>query len=124
LSRHHSLNPGNGFGSVPGNGLLREMRDVYNDASFVRYDGQVNRLVTDVYQTEVLKWHGFSGVNGFHAIKDVAIFPAEYFCPKSTVFGIVRITDNCHSIHHFEASGCEPEYRKKIGESQGYFENI
>jgi len=124
MGRHHSVAPGLGFGSAPGNELIKEMRDVYYDVSFINSDGRANRLNTDIYQTEVLRWHGFSGVNGFHAVKDAAIFPTEYFCPKSTVFGIVRITDNCHSIHHFEVSGCEQEYRKIIGESQGYFELI
>jgi len=121
LGLHHGVNTGLGFGSIPKHNLIKEMRDVYDDVSFIRNDGQYNRITCDFYQTEVLKWYGFSGGNNYHIIENTAIFPTEYFCPKNTGFGIMKITENCYSIHHFGMSGLEPHEVQIRKDSQSFF---
>ena len=124
LGLHHSINTGLGFGSSPKNKLIEEMMDVYNDVCFVNRDGTYNQNTCDFYQGEILRLNGFSGGNLFHIIRDSIIFPVEYFAPKNTGFGMMNISGNCYSIHHYEASHAEPNYRKRMKESQEYFKKI
>jgi hypothetical protein len=95
---------GLGFGSVRGNSLIREMRDVYNDVDFIKKDDNLNLQVCDYYQTEVLKRYGFFGGNKFHNIRDFIVFPVCFFSPMSSLFGILNLNRNAYSIHHFDTS--------------------
>jgi hypothetical protein len=104
LAQHYCINTGHGFGSIPQNNLIKEMRDLYDDVEFVFDDGTYNTISCDYYQTKVLKWNGFTGGNNFHVIRDAIIFPTEYLCPSNTGFGTIQITKNCYSIHHFDMS--------------------
>jgi len=103
LSNHNNVAAGLGFGARQGNPLLKYMKDVYDDVNFINKDGSMNTAACCYYQTEVLRWYGFTGGNKFHSIQDLGvIFPTEFFCPMSTSFGTIQVTDNCYSYHHYD----------------------
>ncbi len=104
LGQHNVVNTGHGFGAATGNQLIKEMRDEYEGIHFLKEDGSYRLATCDQYQTETLRRHGFTGGNRFSVVYDTVIFPTEFFSPKNTAFGIIRITDHCHSIHHFDNS--------------------
>ena len=124
MGNHTSINPGNGFGAAPGNELIKEMRDVYEDVSFINRDGSLNLVSTDYYQTEVLKRHGFTGGNKFSIVRNAAVFPTEFFSPMNTAFGIMQLTKNCYSIHHFDNTIFEPDVLKRRISDRQYMQSL
>ena len=55
--------PGLGFGAEPGNGILKQMRDLYHSFSFYSKDGTPSLVPSPVYATELLKACGLK-LNG------------------------------------------------------------
>jgi hypothetical protein len=55
--------------------------------------------------------------NNVQMLDGVTIYPTDYFAPKSNTTGELNITENTHSIHHYDASwvssGERSYYRKK-----------
>lgn len=93
------VNAGSGFGSVAGNELLLQMRDHYNDKTFINKDGTMNLLTCLHYQKEVLIEYGFIMNNKQQKINGNVLYPKEVFSPVG-VSGIYELlTDNTHSIH-------------------------
>ena len=45
-------------------------------------------------------------------VDGVRIYPEEYLCPKSERTGLTIITENTHSIHHFDASWYEKSWKE------------
>lgn len=99
---------GLGFGAEPGNELIRELRDYYDNISFINKNGSLNTIASPRLQTEVLKRHGYNGKNVVQKIEKAIIFPSEYFCPISLYTGKTEITKNTYSIHHFMGSWQSP----------------
>lgn len=94
------VNPGLGLGVAPGLGFIRELLDFYKAKEhFAVEDG----TVVD-YTTEVLKHHGLVNQHRLQKVADVTIYPADYFCPMDSTTGIITLTDNTVSIHHYSCS--------------------
>ena len=63
--------------------------------------------------TELLIVHGLKGNDG--TVQEVAgmkLYPTEYLCPKSERSGLTQKTKNTYSIHHFDASWFEKDWKK------------
>ena len=92
--------PGLGLGVKPGIGLLRELLDLYElREHFAIQDG----TVVD-YTTDILRKHGFKEEHSLQKIAGFTIYPADYFCPMDSTTGIITITKNTVSIHHYSCS--------------------
>lgn len=98
------VNGGLGFGAEKGNGLIKELRDMYDDISFYNDDSTLNLTPSPHYITECLKKHGLSQNNMKQIIENVMIFPSDYFAPKDYFTGEITLTVNTISIHQFSAS--------------------
>ncbi|MBP5406291.1 glycosyl transferase [bacterium] len=96
--------PGLGFGAIPKLPIIKELRDYYEQLSFVNEDGTLNKLAGPAYQTRYLLQKGLVLDNSFQEIDGLTIFPAEYFAPKEYFSGKINLTENTYSIHHFDAS--------------------
>lgn len=96
--------PGLGFGAIPKLPIIKELRDCYDELSFVKEDGTLNKIAGPVYQTNYLLKKGLVLNNSFQEIDGLSIFPAEYFAPKEYFSGKINLTKNTYSIHHFDAS--------------------
>lgn len=98
----HSLgvNPGLGFGAYPGLKVIRELLDFYERKDhFSVEDG----TVVD-YTTSILKNYGLVNEHREQKIADINIYPADYFCPMDSTTGLIAITPNTVSIHHYSCS--------------------
>ena len=84
--------------------IFKEMRDIYNNISFYNKDGSLNLQPSPAYNTEVLVKHGLQRNGMLQEVAGITIFPTDYFCPKPSQFGKVRITENTLTIHHYAAS--------------------
>ncbi len=111
------INLGQMFGSVKHNKLIKEIRDVYDNISFINQDGTYNLLPSPHYTTRPLLSKGLKRNNTLQLIDNVTIYPAEYFCPMYYGTRRVKVTKNTYSIHHFNASWYndkERKYYKKV----------
>lgn len=96
--------PGLGIGAERGNSVLSELLDYYSTLSFINSDGSLNQITIVKYTTEILQRHGLRIENSFQHIDGFTIYPSDYLCPMDSTSGIVTITNNTVSIHHYNCS--------------------
>ncbi|MCM1139378.1 MAG: glycosyl transferase [Muribaculum sp.] len=91
--------PGLGLGAPSGLDLYREILEHYHSKSYL------NETQTIVGNTTwILKKHGFANKNKKQNVAGVIIYPADVFCPMDSTTGIIDITQNTRTIHHYSAS--------------------
>ena len=120
------VNPGLGLGVNPGLGLLKELLDLYATLSFLNPDGTQNQKTIVEYTTELLCKYGLKNVPDIQQVADVWIYPHDYFNPLNANTGVLKITENTHSIHWFAKSWCDkrnPIIEKAIQLSHRWFGN-
>lgn len=94
------VNTGLGFGAQKGHWFIKENMDFYRKIDF-----DTNNIITCVkITTDLLKKYDFSFDNSKQVVKDISIFPTEYFCPMNYQTKELKITDNTYSIHHYDAT--------------------
>lgn len=98
------VNGGNIIAAEKGNSIIKEMFEIYDGVSFYNEDGSLNLLPSPKYNTEVLQKHGLVPNNTLQTVGGVTVFPNEYFCPKDFETGVITLTANTYTIHHFDAS--------------------
>ena len=109
------VNLGHGFAGEVGNPLLKEIMDSYETISFYNKDGSLNLTPSPILNSTVLEKYGFVMDNHYQSINDNVIYPGDYFDPKSFITGLLHLTKNTYSIHHYDASWFDEEkkFRKK-----------
>lgn len=107
------INTGLGFGAVPGNQMIKNIMNLYENTSFYNIDGSLNLKACTIYVTDYFKLYGYKKENIKQYINDVTIYPSEYFCPIDFDNGTFNITENTIGIHWYDASWF-PESDKKI----------
>lgn len=99
------VNCGQGFGAEVGNVFLENHMALYNKMLFKLEDGTYNRLASPHYTTDILEKEGLNRKqNMTQQLKNVIVFSDDYFCPKSFSTGLIKKTNNTHSIHQFDGS--------------------
>ena len=100
-------------GSVAGAPILKELRDYYNDKTFLKENGEMNLDVIDVYTDGVLVPKGLKHNDEMQTIDELKIYPSEYFGTIDFYadFETGR-TANTRSLHHYNASWISDERRK------------
>lgn len=93
------INPGLGIGAEKGNKIFGDIIEKYNGMSFNISDGTVVKHTTDV-----MKEHGFDGCNRLQTVGDITIYPDDVFCPMDSTTGLLHLTPNTISIHHYSCS--------------------
>lgn len=103
---NHSLAvaPGLGLGVKPGLGLYKEILESYEKTHFFNPDGSYNQTTVVRYTTDILLKHGLKQTKEIQQCDEVWIYPREYFCPKDFETGVITLTENTYTIHHFDAS--------------------
>jgi len=93
------------MGAEKGNPWAKRELDHYADLSFIMPNGAFNTKPNVQIITEHALTHGLIPNGKFQIVNDeLAIFPKDYFCPKSYVDGKIYLTDNTYTIHHFAGS--------------------
>lgn len=97
------------IGAEKGNKLVLELLNYYNDKSFINADGSLN-LTTNVKTiTDILVKHGLVLNNTCQTISGMTLYPNDFFCPKNYITGKITITNNTHTIHHYDGSWQTPK---------------
>ncbi|RGC79176.1 glycosyl transferase [Lachnospiraceae bacterium AM25-17] len=110
------VNPGLGIAAEAGLALYEEILDFYNKQRFLNQDGSLNMETVVVKTTQILQKYGLKNGNEIQKIKDINIYPKEYFNPKDSSTGKIEITQNTHSIHWYSMTWLskKQKLRKKI----------
>ena len=96
--------PGLGLAAAPGLNLYQNILENYRIRHFIRSDGSFDQK-TVVTFVEILVEYGFDIYDhSVQKVKDVSIYPADYFCPMDYLTGDLNITENTRSIHHYSAT--------------------
>lgn len=98
------LNAGLGLACPPKMEIYKEVLDSYENEGFIGPDGKMNLKTVVERVSDIFEQYGFKTQNKTQEIKGVKIYPAEYFCPMSQETGIITITENTYSIHHYASS--------------------
>lgn len=104
---------GLGFGSRPGNAIIKEMRDEYDKEEFIVEGGKLNLTASPYYQTKVLMRHGLKCNNQFQHVDGITIFPTEVLDPQGYSYGKIKLTDKSYSIHHYSESWVDTKQREE-----------
>lgn len=106
------VNGGIGFGAEAGNLVIKGLRDMYDELSFVDEKGELNLTPSPYYITDFLVEHGLKRNNQEQLIDDsLCVYPIEYFAAKDYETGKIVISENTFSIHQYSASWFSPKQK-------------
>lgn len=103
------LNTGLGFGAVPGVSLVKDLRDLYENISFLLPDGNFNLQSCPMYHTSFFKDIGIKPKTEIQTYEDIVLLPEEYLCPINQLTGLLQLSKNTFAIHSFSCSWFEKE---------------
>lgn len=105
-----------------GEKIFKEMLNAYEQESFKLDNGKLNLKTVVTRFTELLQKYGLKLNNTKQKIKNITVFPTEYFCPLDYETGKTNITINTYAIHLYNASW-KTEKEKKEQEKYRYYYN-
>ena len=105
------INPGLGLGAAQGLSIYKEILSFYAIHHFVSWTGHHNSNETVVeIVTRIIEKHKIRPIgDGVELCHDIYIYSPEYFSPKNYTTGVLSLTSNTISIHHYAASWVEKE---------------
>ena len=91
------VNPGLGMAVEPKLSVLKELLNLYDSkTSFTYGEGTIV-----YYTTEVLKKHGLVNEYCIQQVAGLTIYTDDYLCPMDSTTGLMHLTENTVSIHHY-----------------------
>ena len=99
-----AVNPGLGIAAEPDMKLFKEILDFYQDCHFLKEDGTYNLTTVVTYTSRILSAYGWKPENRIQNLNEMTIYPTEYFCPMDYNTGVVTLSEETRSIHHYVAS--------------------
>lgn len=108
------INFGLGFGAEAGNSVLAYLMESYTDLSFLKGDGTPNLVPSPILNTHSLSNIGLLQDNSLQSIDKFVFYPKDFFAAKDFATGIITITKNTFSIHHFDGSWVTDEDRAEL----------
>ncbi|AWZ44725.1 glycosyltransferase family 32 protein [Latilactobacillus sakei] len=100
----YSIATGLGFGAEINDEFILCNLSEYQDKHFINSDGTLNKIICVDITTHLLSLLKIKPSNKVQKVKEIKIYPREYFCPMRISSGKVVITKNTVSIHHYSAS--------------------
>jgi len=117
------------MGCRKGHALFDELLSDYNNRLFILSDGQYDTTTNVVTITDALVKKGLLLNGQKQTVAGLTVYPTEYFCPKNWKTGVLKLTEDTYTIHHFDGSWLTDEeknvrgiitlYRKKYGNRAG-----
>ena len=115
------VNPGNIFAGEKGCVLAKELLEFYSSCNFIKKNGELNLTpIPEIFSNILLKY-GLHLNNTYQELDVITVYPTEYFCPKDFHTGMVSITDNTYSIHHFDGSWVPQDEQKLNHEKWDFY---
>lgn len=111
-----NVNMGGCSGAVPHHPMIKQILDFRINERFIMEDGSHNFTTCGYYETMPLIQKGFRPDNTTQKIEGMTVFSSDYFQPYDYMSGETCITENTHSIHHFNGGWIDKKHlaeRKK-----------
>ncbi|MBO6179972.1 MAG: hypothetical protein J6O04_12430 [Selenomonadaceae bacterium] len=108
----YMVNTGHGFGAVKGNGLIKECKEIY-EAVKENDNIEWRKFYSPILTSNVLCRHGLNKNNRLQTIKNVTIFPNDYFDP---ILQLPR--KSTYSVHHYGSTWSIKEDMQGIWKNQ------
>lgn len=100
--------------------LFEEFLHTYDNACFIKPDGSYD-LTTNVTRiTNTCLKYGLNLDDTVQTVNGLTLFPHDYFCPKNYDTGVLTVTDNTYTIHHFNGSWLSDENKYELLLKQRY----
>jgi len=93
------------IGSEPHNLWVKNLLSYYTKKEFIMDSGELDITTNTTTITKYMLEMGLVQNNEYQEFYNlVVIYPSEFFSPKSHGTGVLNLTDNSFSIHHFAMS--------------------
>ena len=96
--------PGLGLGVEANHPFYKSMLSIYNEMAFLNADGSQKEGTVVTITSDVLYEEGMLPSEEIQQVFGIWIYPADYFCPLDSTTGILSVSENTVSIHHYDAS--------------------
>ena len=96
--------PGLGMGAPAGHAFYKEVLDYYQAKHFMSLKGRMTGTVVQIVSSILLKNNQEVNLYEINKLKDIYIYPNDYFCPMIALTLETTITENTRSIHHYTAT--------------------
>ncbi|WP_221688830.1 glycosyltransferase family 32 protein [Gordonibacter massiliensis (ex Traore et al. 2017)] len=93
--------------------LFKRLLDEYDERRFILPNGAFDTTPNTKYITNTCLDAGLVLNGRKQTIEGFALYPKDFFCPKSWHTGLIELTDNSYTIHHFSGSW-HPEDRQEV----------
>ena len=107
-----ALNTGLGLASPVASPILKEILKSYENDQFLNNDNSLNLTTVVTRVSNIFEKYGFTDESKIQNVAGFTIYPEEYFCPINPATGVMNITENTRTIHHYAATWTIP-LRKK-----------
>ena len=108
------VNFGLGFGAPKGNSIIGEIKEYYENKSFLLEDGTIDNTACPIIQTEIMRRHGLMCKGEFQIMDGMTVYPERVLCGMSPYsFRVEKAPLHTYMIHHFGGSWIEDEDRVK-----------
>jgi hypothetical protein len=97
------INPGLVFAGEKECSIAKELMDYYANYKINR-GSSLNFIPIPQILTKILLKYGLQQNNSRQNLGCITVYPTEYFCPKLFKTGILNVTANTYSIHHYKGS--------------------
>lgn len=101
LETETTVNTGLGFGADKNNWLIKKMLDDYSDKKFLLQDGTMDMTPCPIINSRIFKKEGFKLDGKYENLKNISIYPIDFFNPLNSATGKLDKTKNTHSIHWY-----------------------
>ncbi|RAW51261.1 glycosyltransferase family 32 protein [Faecalibacterium prausnitzii] len=102
------VNPGLGMAAYDHMTFCEKVVEYYEK---IHFDPNEHITVCD-HITKMFLEHGYKGNNEIETIDGFTLYPVDYFCPKDYLTGVLKLTENSHSIHLYSATWQNEKERK------------
>lgn len=113
VERAGELNAGLGIASPAAMEIFKEVLNSYADEHFINSDGSFNLKTVVTRVSDIFYKYGFVKENKIQDVAGVRVYPTEYFCPKNYKTGVLKISENSYTIHHYDGSWFD-DWRHKV----------
>ncbi len=104
---HNEVNvaPGLGIGCYAKHSIYKKVLDWYENNHYATWTGQYSGNIVGIV-TNILLEEGMKKdiQNNYYKCGDIFIYPSEFFCPMNYYTGVIQMTSNTRTIHHYSAT--------------------
>lgn len=93
------------IGAETDNPWISYLLTYYDNRCFISHHGRCDTTTNvEIITRMTAEKYGLKLDNTYQELKDVALYPREYFCPKDFATKEINSTENTYTIHHFDGS--------------------